>query len=637
MTRHLHEPANALLYRALDLPPEERQQFIADACADEPDLLELVRILLARIDALDEFLESPLEVPEAPLPRPPAMLPPRASAGDLPAEPPVPPTLNHPAIAPLVDDGADDNGRPLFVTQAGGGVPIDQYCADMKLTLRQRAALFARVCDAVQYAHQRLVLHRDLTPSNIVVGADGAPRLLGFGIAGEGATPVFASPEQLAGERLGTASDIYSLGAILYGLVCGRSPNPAEATGIISTLARPASVPPSEAVAEAVARHYPPLPDFPADALLRADPKLVRQLQGDLDHILMKAIATDPAQRYVSADAFARDLDRYAAEQPVLAASASSHRGAKRHRLGTAVAVLAAVALLAGTGAALWHARQADEARALAEQRLAQALKPAIVAPSKIEDKPSPAERPQVAAPKAQDGATLIEQGRTAEGLAELRKVLASREQIAAGDAANAQAARDVADAHWAIGTALAATMDHAAAEPELTAARNTYAVQLRANPSDAGLRAGLIELEMARANVQNLQRHGRDTVQTLASLRTLARDPDAHLAARIALLEAYIQPRGTPARAFATAGQALSELLKQSENDPLDAGQLRQSALAWQTTGEIGLRAGQTEAACRYLGLAAKRYDDFAASNRLNAIDKLRQAKLQDLRKACS
>ena len=285
------------------------------------------------------------------------------------------PLLKHPGIASLADAGT-----------AGDGVPIDQYCAVMKLTLRQRAALFARVCDAVQYAHQHLVIHRDLKPANLVVGPDGAPRVLGFGIAGEGGTPLFASPEQLNGERLSVASDIYSLGAILYGMLSGRSPNPVEATGIISTLARPAPLPPSEAVAEAVARHYPPLPEFPADEMLHPARKLERQLQGDLDHILMKAIATDPAQRYASADAFARDLERYVAEEPVLAAPASPRRSRKRNRLGMAVAVLAAVGLLAGTGAALWHARQADEARALAEQRFAQSLKPASVASSEIDD-----------------------------------------------------------------------------------------------------------------------------------------------------------------------------------------------------------------------------------------------------------
>lgn len=634
MTRHLHEPANALLYRALDLPSEERQQFIADACAGEPDLLDLVRTLLARIDALDDFLESPLEVPAAPLLRSATGPSPRQAAPDSLAESPIRPDLNDPYVAAMLDTGA-----------AADGMPIDQYCADMKLTLRQRVALFAQVCDAVQYAHGHLVIHRALKPSNIVVGPDGTPRLLGFGVAGEDPAPLFASPEQLAGERLSIASDIYSLGAILYGVLSGRSPNAAEATGIISTLARPAPVPPSEAVAEAVARHYPPLPEFPADDMLRPNRKLVRQLQGDLDCILMKAIATDPAQRYASADGFARDLERYVAEEPVLAAPASSRRGAKRHRLGTALASITVLALLAGTSAALWHARQADQARALAEQRFEQSRKPASIVPAEIDNAvgkapvaaPSHGEPRPLDVPQAHDGGTLIEQGRTAEGLAELRKALANREQIAAADPGNAQFARDVADAHRGIGTALAATMDYAAAEPELTAARATYSSQLRANPADASLRAGLIELELARASVQNLQRHGRDTVQTLASLRTLARDPDAHLAARIALLEAYIQPRGTPAQAFAAAAQALPELLKQSEQDPLDGAQLRQSALAWQMTGEIGLRAGQTEAACRYLGLAAKRYDEFAASQRLNAIDKLRQAKLQELRKACS
>lgn len=683
MTRHLHEPANALLYRALDLPPEERQQFIADACAGEPDLLDLVRTLLSRIDQLDEFLESPLEVPTGPVRLPTAMPPPGHTPAAFHTEAPAPPRLNHPDIAPLVETGSTDDGRPLFATQAGEGVPIDQFCADMKLTLRQRVALFARVCHAVHYAHQQLVIHRDLKPANIVVGPDGAPRLLEFGIAGAAGAPLFASPEQLAGKPLSVSSDIYSLGAILYGLLSGRSPNAAEASGIINTLARPAPLPPSEAVTEAVARHYPPLPEFPADGMLRPDRKLARQLEGDLDHILMKALDLDPARRYASADAFARDLERYAAEQPV---QEPAHAGSlRRHPLGFAAVALAVCALVAGTGAALWHARQADHARVVAEQRFEQSNKSVRVTPSELQDafeKTPVAARAELAiaaqayllqlsearrasgdldgaqqaaqraleltdkelkasprplsAAQSQLGRILVEQGRTAEGLAELRKALATREQIAANNASNEQTARDVADAHWAIGAALMATMDYAGAEPELTAARDAYGAQLRANPADTALHAGLIEIEMARANVQNLQRHGRDAVQTLAALHALARDADAHVAARIALLDAYIQPRGTPAQAFAAASQALAELLKHSEKDPLDTDQLRESALAWQTTGEIGVRAGQTEPACRNFALAAKRYEQFTASRRLNAIDKLRLEKLQEQRKAC-
>jgi hypothetical protein len=705
MTRHLHEPANALLYRALDLPPEERQRFVADACAGEPDLLELVKTLLSRIDQLDEFLEAPPELPAAQAPRPAIVAQPGEQLAGAHRERQMPPQLNHPDIARLVEAGNAEDGRPRFVTEPSQGVPIDRYCADMRLSLQQRVALFARACHAVHYAHQHLVIHRNLNPANIQVGPGGSPKLLDFGIDGEAVcgplAPLFASPEQLAGQPLSISSDIYSLGAILYGLLSGRSPNAAEATGIISTLARPAPVRPSEAVAEAVARHYPPVPEFSPDELLRPDRKLARQLQGDLDHILMKAIDLDPAQRYASADAFARDLECYLAHEPIQAAPPSAHSGVpwllRRRPLGIAAAAIAAGALVIGSAAALWHAREADRARTVAEQRFEQSRKLARGMPFEVDDalekapaaaraklmgsaqayliqladvrrvagdlegaqqaarlslglakkqlKSSPGEprlRRQLSVTQGQLGNILIEQGRTAQGLAELRKALAIREKLAASDAGNEQAARGVADARSAIAAALMATMDYASAEQQLTPARDTYAAQLRANPGDASLRAGLIELELARANVQNLQHHGRDAVQTLAALHTLAGDAnkpgaDAQLAARIALLDAYIQPRGTPAQAYAAAGRALGELLKQSEKDPLDTDQLRESALAWQKTGEIGLRAGQTESACRYLGLAEKRYQEFGASKRLNAIDKLLQLQLQAQRKACA
>jgi hypothetical protein len=260
--------------------------------------------------------------------------------------------------------------------------------------------------------------------------------------------------------------------------------------------------------------------------------------------------------------------------------------------------------------------------------------------------------RRELSVARGQLGAILVEQGRTADGLIELRKALALREELASsepgakGNDGNGAAARDVADAHSAIAAAIMASMattDYPAAEQELALAHATYTAQLRANPADVGVRNGLIEVQLARATVQNLQHHGRDAVTSLAALHTLARGAgpgripvDAHLAARIDLLDAHIQPRGTPARAYAAAEQALGELLSQTEKDPADAWQLRESALAWQQTGEIGLRANQPESACRYLALAAKRYEQFETSQRLNAIDKLRQGQVQGLRKAC-
>jgi hypothetical protein len=235
----------------------------------------------------------------------------------------------------------------------------------------------------------------------------------------------------------------------------------------------------------------------------------------------------------------------------------------------------------------------------------------------------------------------MIEQFRNDEGIAELRKSLASFEAVSSRNAGNEQAARDVADAHSAIAGAMIAAADYAEAESQLTLARDAYTALTGLNPTDASLRAGLVELELARADVQNLQRRGRAAVQSLAALHKLAAaasqdGADPYLAARVALLDASIQPRGTPVQAFAQAEQALSEFLKHSEKDPVDIDQLRASALAWQTTGEIGLRANKVEPACRYLGLAAKRYEELDASKRMSAIDKQRQGQVQELRKGC-
>ena len=582
MTRHLHEPANALLYRALDLPPEERQRFVADACEGEPELLELVRTLLSRIDLLDEFLEAPLEVPAAAAaaaaaaapsaPRPGPIIVPHA--GDAVGAWRVVrelgrdgmdaillvernddaarqsgtmriaqvsgqdgdalerfqrarqqlTNLNHTAIARPVDAGATADGRPYFVIAHSDGVPIDQHCADAGLTPRQRVALFAQVCHAVHYAHQHLVIHRDLKPANIVVAPDGSPKLLNFGVAGESGSwlpaPLFASPEQLAGQPLSVSSDVYSLGAILYCLVSGRSPNADEAAGIISTRARPAPTAPSDAVTQAAERHYPALPELAADDMLHPSAELARQLRGDLDQILLKAIDLDPAQRYASADALAGDLERYLADeapQAIAPERSERRRGLlQRHPLGIAAAALAVCSLVAASGAALWHARAADQARAVAEQRAAQASRPASGMLAEVNDAlgktPAAARdkfvgsaaaylgqladvrraagdlpgaqqaaslahslaekqaqansddlrwRRQLSATGGQVGAILVEQGKTAEGLVELRKALALREELAAKDVANYAAARDVADAHASIAAAMMATMDY--------------------------------------------------------------------------------------------------------------------------------------------------------------------------------
>ncbi|HEY4369320.1 MAG TPA: serine/threonine-protein kinase [Steroidobacteraceae bacterium] len=238
--------------------------------------------------------------------------------------------LEHPNIARLLDGGATDDGHPYLVMELVSGVPIDRYCTQHDLALADRVALFRMVCAAVHYAHQRLVIHRDLKPGNILVTAAGEVKLLDFGVAKllepsvEGVahdatmtvmramTPDYCSPEQARGEVVTTASDIYSLGVVLYRLLTGRSPN------------RPTQNPDSDWIRE-LSQTEPLRPSAAADETTL--PRHVdvdvhkwrRRLKGDLDSIVLTALRKEPARRYASADELSEDLRRYLGGQAVLA------------------------------------------------------------------------------------------------------------------------------------------------------------------------------------------------------------------------------------------------------------------------------------------------------------------------------
>ena len=280
-------------------------------------------------------------------------------------------SLEHPHIARLYDAGIDRHGRPYLALEYVDGTPIDRYVAEHALALRERLGLVLQVCAAVAHAHAHLVVHRDLKPANILVTGSGEVRLLDFGIArlalpdapgdsaltresGHALTPDYASPEQMRGEPIGTASDIYSLGVVSYEILTGVRPYRLQARG-------------GAALAAALARI-----DVPAPSIAATEPALQRQLAGDLDAVLGKALKQDLAERYPTVDAYAADIARHLRHEPVSARpDRYGYRARKfvaRHRWQTASVALAAAALVAGASVALWQAREARAEAARAEQ-----------------------------------------------------------------------------------------------------------------------------------------------------------------------------------------------------------------------------------------------------------------------------
>lgn len=283
--------------------------------------------------------------------------------------------LDHPHIASLLDAGIADDGQPYLALEYVDGTPLTAYCDAERLAVAPRVALVIQALGAVQHAHQNLIVHRDLKPSNILVTRDGQVRLLDFGIAklmiegearetelthigGRALTPDYASPEQIAGRPVSTASDVYSLGVVLYELLCGRRPYhlTRETRGALEEAiltAEPGRPSQREGNAEiAAARSTTPK-------------KLAHDLAGDLDTIVSKALKKNPAERYPTADAFGHDLQRYLDGEVVLARPDSAlYRAGKfvrRHRAAVTTSAAIILALAAGLAGTAWQAQQARQ------------------------------------------------------------------------------------------------------------------------------------------------------------------------------------------------------------------------------------------------------------------------------------
>jgi tetratricopeptide (TPR) repeat protein/tRNA A-37 threonylcarbamoyl transferase component Bud32 len=284
--------------------------------------------------------------------------------------------LGHSGIARLITAGATDGGQPYFAMEFVDGTSLLEHCRRSRATMDDRLSLFLEICDAVEYAHQQLVIHRDLKPANVLVTEEGRPKLLDFGIAklldaddpesivtrtAGWFTPEYASPEQLRRQPVTTLSDVYALGVMLYELLAGA--RPFDLRGLS----------PSE-IEQRVSTVTPPRPSERA-----TDAKVAKLLRGDLDTIILKALAAEPARRYASVRELAEDVRRFRAREPVRARPDSftyrASRFTQRHRVGVAAAVFMALSLIGGLAAASWQAAVAADQRDRAEQALEESQK----------------------------------------------------------------------------------------------------------------------------------------------------------------------------------------------------------------------------------------------------------------------
>jgi len=295
-------------------------------------------------------------------------------------------TLDHPNIAQMLDGGVTDEGQPYLVMELIDGVPLTTYCTEHDCSLEERLELLRTVADALQHAHQNLIVHRDLKPSNILVTGDGRVKLLDFGIAKllseeaalsapltrtgqQPMTPAYAAPEQVMGEPISTATDVYQLGILAYELLTGtrpfnledKSPSEIQRAVVEETPTRPSTALEQAATSEADSE--------PA-------PRWATQLSGDLDTMVLKALRKEPGRRYSSAASFSQDIERYLQDRPVEARPATvgyrTTKFVRRHR-GELIVAFTVLLLIAGAVFALAHQRsiavqERDQAQLQAEK-----------------------------------------------------------------------------------------------------------------------------------------------------------------------------------------------------------------------------------------------------------------------------
>jgi serine/threonine protein kinase len=303
--------------------------------------------------------------------------------------------MNHQNVAKVFEAGATEQGQPYFVMEYVEGLPLDRYCDKHKLSLKQRVELFRLICAGVQHAHHKGIIHRDLKPANVLVVRDGervVPKIIDFGLARatdqtmvehslfteQGqliGTPEYMSPEQagMDGEGIDTRTDVYSLGVMLYEVLSGTLPFPSSELRRQGLARDPARDPRGRAAAAEPQGLEQPRSGVGLGAQARNErDRLSRSLRGDLDWIVMRAMAKEPERRYATPDALSDDLGRYLDLQPVLAGPPSAsyrvRKWLRRYRVQAVAAAAVVLALVGGIAAATWQANRALAAEAVAEE-----------------------------------------------------------------------------------------------------------------------------------------------------------------------------------------------------------------------------------------------------------------------------
>jgi eukaryotic-like serine/threonine-protein kinase len=565
--------------------------------------------------------------------------------------------FDHPNIARLFDGGTTTDGLPYFVMEYVEGLPINEYCAAHKLSLLQRLELFGEVCAAVSYAHRHTVIHRDLKMSNILVTSDGTPKLLDFGIAkilqpGAGAevlmtmtglrpmTPEYASPEQVRGEPVTTASDVYSLGVILYELLTGQSPY-----DFVTRSARE--------IEKAITEQEPTRPSTVA-ASNSQPPELSshKLLRGDLDNIVLMALRKEPERRYQSVEQFAEDIVRHLENRPVLARrDTAGYRAWKflgRNKVGVAAAVLVTLSLVAGLTATSWEARQAKLEKARAERRFndVRRLAHSVLFDyhDAIKDLPGatharerlvkdaltyldslsreaagdPSLQRELAAAYERVGdvrgeAFSASLGDTRGALDSYFKSLSIREALVAAAPDDAQNRRDLASSYMRFGEAVQQIGDPGRAFDYLQKALSLYAGIAAEQPKNLQAREDLAAVYNDLGTVLEnrgdwagcLQYHQKAIQLREELVAANSRDPDTRRALSVSYCNAgrALYLSGRFGEAIALNGKAIDLVAALVAEDPTNAHHRRNLAIYYQNDGDYHAQAGEIKSALESFG----------------------------------